>query len=157
MTTSGPTAEVEICVELPVPAQPGTVRQDSAAAVAQGAAPDAGLQDTDGTGAVAEDGAGEAEAEARHAAWVEQLEDPLTEVLKNPGDMIEELIAAAAENADRRREYHEQPLNVADDAGMGGAGRRACARSGRAGARNRGTRARRDAAMRAVMTGCSFL
>ena len=49
-----------------------------------------------------------AEQDAREAD-LESFRSLLTEVLKAPGDLIEDLIAAAAENADRRREYREQP------------------------------------------------
>jgi hypothetical protein len=48
------------------------------------------------------------EQDAREAD-LESFRSLLTEVLKSPGDLIEDLIATAAENADRRREYHEQP------------------------------------------------
>ena len=39
----------------------------------------------------------------------ERFRSLLAEVLKSPGDLIEDALAAAVENADRRRDYHEQP------------------------------------------------
>jgi hypothetical protein len=87
MTTPAPAAEVELYAGLPVPAQPGT------------AAPDAMREYVS-----------EHLVDLAAEVLTRQFRPLLAEAMENPGDLLEDLIAAAAERADQRREYHEQPV-----------------------------------------------
>jgi hypothetical protein len=53
---------------------------------------------------VSEAGAGQQED-----AGQETFAAQLLEALKSPGHLVEDLIATAVENSNRRREHHEQP------------------------------------------------